>query len=332
MITLKELAGLAGVSISTVSKALRGESDIGQETQERIRELAEQQGYRRVIRKRAREKAEGLTIAMIYSDIVSRYYSRLLAQFDDGVTEKGGILLSSCARFETRRMVELCEYFDRSGAVDGLICVSPVNVLGEIPKPALPMVGISYPNTESHPFDCLSVDDGLGIEEAICCFQQNGHSKIAFIGETFTEHRRQFFVDSMRRHGLSVPEQYLYVSKERFEQAGYEGMRQLLAGGNAPTAVLAAYDDIALGAAHAAHEAGLRIPEDLSIAGIDNTMISIEDNKILASVNCHMEEQVEITLGLLTKKIQEPEFTAVQNVNLRTEFVPRSTVGPAPQN
>lgn len=328
--TLRQLSQLANVSISTVSKALNNADDVAEGTRARVLELAQAHGYTKHLHTAAAPSRQGLVIAVLYSDITSNYYTTLLKVFDDYITEQGGLMVSSSARFSTQRIIQLCEFYAASGMVDGIVCISPFNIFGELPQPALPMVGISYPSYESHPFDYVCVDDDVGIDDAIRCLRELGHTRIGYLGEPYTWYRQQSFEKAMRRYGLQVEESFVTVSKHRFELAGHDGARVLLAQDELPTAVFAAYDDLAVGAAQVFNDAGLRIPEDISIAGVDNTMRTLRDKQVLASVNCHIEDQVEITLGLLLKKIENPQFTAIQNVNLRTEFVCRSTVGPPP--
>jgi len=329
MPTLKELAKIANVSVSTVSKALNNSNDIAENTKLRIVDIAIRNGYIKAQKKKSPSTKKGPVIAVIYSDITSNYYSRLMDIFDTHIAKLNGLLLMSCAEFETKRIIQLCRFFESIEKVDGIICVSPFNVFGDIPRSTLPMVGLSYPSFETHPFDYICVDDGVGIDEGVACFKKHGHTKIAFLSEGFTPHRLQFFKDSMKRHGLTVDPSLIRISDKRFDQAGYEMMQDILETGNLPTAVFAAYDDIAVGASQAILESGLSIPEDISIAGIDNTMCLLNGHNMLSSVNCHMEEQVDIAINLLLKKVNEPDFKVFQNVNLRTNFVERSTIAPA---
>ena len=330
MTTLKELAEIAGVSVSTVSKALNDSNDIGDDTKQRIVDLASTYGYNKNTKKRKALLNEGPKIAIIYSDITSNYYSRLIEMFDNHIAEMNGVMVMGSARFATKRIIDLCRYFEACDSVDGIICVSPFNVFGDIPQFSIPMVGLSYPSFETHPYDYICVNDGVGIDEGIAVFKKHGHKKIAFLSEKLTPHRLDFFLDSMERLGLKVDQSLIRVSDLRFEQAGVEMMNDIIEKGNIPTAVFAAYDDIAVGAAKAIYEAGLKIPEDISIAGVDNTMCMLDEHHMLASVNCHMEEQVDIAVSMLMKKVENPDFKVIQNVNLRTSFVERNTIADIP--
>lgn len=329
MTTLKELSKIAGVSVSTISKALNNSNDIAESTKARILGIASHHGYNKTRKKGKSLLTDGPTIAVIYSDITSNYYSRLMEIFDNHIARMNGLMLMSSAQFETNRIIQLIRFYESLERVDGIICVSPFNVFGDIPQSSLPLVGLSYPSFETHAFDYICVNDGIGIEEGVSCFKKYGHKKIAFLSEGFTPHRLQFFKSSMKKHDLILDPSLIRVSEKRFEQAGFEMMKDILTKGNIPTAVFAAYDDIAVGAAKAIFEEGLTIPEDISIAGIDNTMCLLNDHNMLSSVNCHMEEQVDIAVSMLMKKVREPDFAVIQNVNLRTSFVERNTISAA---
>ena len=330
MITLRELSEIAGVSVSTVSKAINDSSDIGAETKQRIQQLAQQHGYVPPKRTVVEQKRSGPVIGLIYSDVTSNYYTRLIDRIDERIHEKGGLLIMGNASFDTNRIIGLLRYFQSLQSVDGVLIISALNVFGEIPRPRLPLVGISYPSFETHPFDYICVNDGVGIDEAVECLVRKGHTRIAFISEQFTNHRLEFFKSSLRIRHIEPDASLIRISRHRFYDAGYECMKEILAANQTPpTAVFGAYDDIAVGAAQAIREAGLNIPEDISLLGVDNTMQTVSYHRVLASVDCHMDDQADIALALLMKRINGHDFSAVQNVSLHTNFMPGGTIAPA---
>lgn len=331
MITLKELASIAGVSVSTVSKALNNADDVSTETKNAIVQLARKHGYIKnvPVGRTATAEITGPRIALIYSDVISHYYSTLIQRFDQRIARENGIMLACDSQFSTGRTVELCKFFEESGQVDGIICVSALCDLGDLPVGNIPITGISYyPNFESHPFDYICVNDGMGIEEAVRCLKDYGHSAIAYLGEPYTKQRQIAFENAMKKFDLQVDSRLVHISDRRFQDAGYESMQKILQQDQRPTAIVCAYDDVALGASKAIFEAGYQIPEDFSILGVDNTMQTIYNYKTLASVNCHIEEQVDIILAMLNRKIKEPSYRAVQNISLQTDFIARETVAP----
>lgn len=329
MITLRELSAIAGVSVSTVSKAINNSTDVGEETKLRVQRLAQQYGYTPPHRCFGKSGHDGPVIALIYSDVTSNYYTRVIETLDERVREKGGLLIMGNASFDTSRIIGLMNYFQSRQSVDGILLLSALNIFGEIPRARLPLVGISYPSFEAHPFDYICVNDGVGIDEAVDCLVGKGHRRIAFISEPFTAHRLEFFKSAMRLRNIEPDPALIRVSPHRFYDAGYECMKEILAAGEPPTAVFGAYDDIAVGAAQAIREAGLHVPEDVSLLGIDNTLQTVSYHRVLASVDCHISDQVGIALALLMKRINGHDFSAVQNVSLHTNFVKHDTIAPA---
>ena len=334
--TLKELAIEANVSTSTVSKALNNSPDISEETKKFILDLAEQHGYRKKYRKKAATKPgfSGPKIGLIYSDVVSRYYSRLIQTYSDKISAMGGILLACDAQFSNERITMLCNFLDQQCQVDGIISIMGSCDLSAMPKTRAPLlcnVGVkAMPSliNGDYAFDYICINAKTGMTQAIEYLVRNGHKNIAYLGESHSTNRRLLFEDIMGQLGLPIQEGYVRSTSLRFEEAGYRMMREMLQEGLRPTAVLCCYDDIAVGAAKAAQEAGLRIPEDLSLIGYDDTRQRIYNQKMLASISSFIDDQVSIGVAMLMKRISTTTSTAVQNVSLQTAFMPYETVGP----
>lgn len=332
--TLKELAQQARVSTSTVSKALNNSPDISEETKNLILNLAEEAGYRKKYRKKsaARPGFSGPKIGLVYSDVVSRYYSRVIQAYSDRVTELGGVLIACDAQFSRERVTMLCNYLDQQCQVDGIICITDAG--SSIPRTRAPLlcsVGIASMSSEAgnYTFDYICSNAKTGLIQAIEYLLRNGHREIAYIGERHSVTRLELFREIMAHMKLPIPEGFVRTTNLRFEEAGYRMMRELLQEPRRPTAVLCAYDDMAIGASKAIYEAGLRVPEDISLIGYDDTRQRIYNQKMLASISSFIDDQVSIGMTMLMKRISDPGAAAVQNVSLQTAFMPYETVGPA---
>lgn len=330
VITLKEMALEAGVSISTVSKALNNSTDISTATRDKILKLAKERKYTKKTKQpNGQYNREKQVVAVIYSDIVSRYYTMILKEFNARLTEMGALMLMSSAHFETANINEFCQFYTKTGVVDGIVILSASNIFGDVPACGLPMVGISYPSTEYHDFDHICVDDATGIYDGLKALKKLGHKNIAYIGERYTWYRRQYFEQAMKDLHLEVQEKYIIENDLRFEKAGQKAMESLLALDEKPTAIFAAYDDMAAGAFQVMSEEGFRVPEDFSLCGIDATKREIGRNQEIASVNCHIEAQVDTALNILFRKIDRLSSTeTVQNISLKTQFNMTGTIGP----
>lgn len=119
----------------------------------------------------------------------------------------------------------------------------------------------------------INVDDTSGMVESIQYLLHKGHTSIGYLGDYIIKQtlREDFFREALTRCGLHPQEHPTFTHPTmRFEPAGYEGMKYFLSLPQYPSAYLAGYDDIAIGAMRAVAKAGLRIPEDIAIIGNDN--------------------------------------------------------------
>lgn len=268
MLTLKQLAKLAGVSTSTVSKALNNSPDISGETKRQIVDLAAKHSYQKKFRKKSasRPGISGPKIGLIYSDVVSRYYSKLIQAYNIKIQDMGGVLVSCDARFSTERAALLCNYLDQQCHVDGLISIYGSCDLSALPKTRAPLVGsvgikaIDTLINGSFPCDYICINAKTGLTQAIDCLISYGHKDIAYIGEIHSHARHVLFEDIMKQYGLDIRPGFIRTTDLRFEEAGFEMMHAILSEGLRPTAVVCGYDDIAVGAAKAIFEAGSGSP------------------------------------------------------------------------
>lgn len=336
MLTLKQLAEAANVSTSTVSKALNNSPDISEETRNYIVDLATKNGYQKKFRKKSNVKpgVTGPKIGLIYSDVISRYYSKLIEAYNHKISDMGGVLLACDAQFSTERAAALCNYLDQQCHVDGIISIYGSCDLAALPKTRAPLVGsvgiraINTVVSGTFPCDYICINAKTGLTQAIECLVAGGHRDIAYLGEVHSHARHALFIDVMSQFQLPIHEGFVRTSHLRFAEAGYELMHDMLAEGKVPTAVICGYDDIAMGASTAIFEAGLRIPEDISLIGYDNTQQRLSNQKMLASINSFVEDQVSIVIAMLMKRITSTSLSAIQNVSLQTAFLPYETVGP----
>jgi len=339
MPTLKELARLAGVSTSTVSKALNNSPDIAEETRDQIVELAMREGYHKKFRKKSAARPSsfaGPKIGLIYSDVISSYYSRVIEAFSRRVSDMDGVLIACDASFSNERSLALCNFLDQQCHVDGIISLSNTYDPSDFPTTRAPMIA-SFGQSSFRkvmdgyiPCDLFCINAKTGLKQAIEQLMALGHRDFAFIGESHTHYRERLFLELAEEHDLKIPAGCVRISSRRFEEAGFTAMRELLAEGYRPTAVLCGYDNLAVGASKAILDAGLRIPEDISLVGFDNSRLRLYNQKILASVDSFVEDQARLVLDLLMKRITEPSDGVIQNIALQTAFIPNETIGPAP--
>lgn len=313
---MKKLAELANVSVATVSKAFSGSVEISEQKREEIFRLAKENGcYDKYFKKKYSDKI----IAVICPEFQSGYYSRQLSYLGREIEKRGGIMLVSTENFDEGRRAYLGEYFAEMLKVDGMI------VYGELEngkKYSTPVVSMC----ENDMYDSVCVSNNFALSDVVKYLLKNGHKRIAFIGEARTAAKLNSFMRAMEVNGIEVKPEYIAESGERFQAAGYEAMKSLLMLEEPPTAVVAAYDEIAIGAMHSIYESGKRIPEDISVIGMDDIRGNSYVNVPLTSITSYDEDLCEIVVDMLFERIENPKKAEPKKVRLSSELVKRKSV------
>jgi LacI family transcriptional regulator len=230
------------------------------------------------------------------------------------------ILISNFNSKTETELISLCLLKNRADGIIVLDAFSKINNNAEIPIIVINSV------KEQKNIDCVSTDFYNSIFETIYQFKINGHKKIGFIGETLTQDKYDFFVRAMKEHNLEINENYIEISKYRFETAGYLAMEKLFEKKEQPTAILAAYDYIALGMLQSIRAHGKKVPEDFSIIGIDDISFDSFDNISLTSIKTNVSEICDIALQLLFKKIENKYYKIIQNITVKGTLILRNSV------
>lgn len=317
--TLTELAALANVSQSTVSKAFSNAKDISEETREYIFRLAREHNCYEKFHKGNYFKK---IIAVICPEIKSETYHRLATYLETLLADMGATMVLSLSHFDSDTEKALYYYHAHYQKVDGIIIIESCTTLKEDSN--VPTVRIGAFSQQGHNnLDSLSQN---ATNDAIKYLIDMGHHKIGFIGEKLATNRLERFRTAMKKWFLPIRDEYIIVSEERFETGGHRCMEKLLALEEPPTAVVAAYDYMALGALKCIKEHGLSVPEDISLIGQDNIQLSEYIEPTLTSISIPYQEQCKLAVGLLKKKMQNKHYIESQENVLNDTLITRNSV------
>ena len=277
MVSIDEVARHAGVSTATVSRALSGRGHVSDATRARVESAAKTLGY--VVSSSASSLASGRTrnIGVLVPFLDRWFFSTVLSGTASALMRRGYdiTLYNLTADREQRRSI--FETFLRRQRVDGVIAISielgdeEIERLRELD---LPVIAIGGPNPR---LSTLTVDDVAVARLATEHLVALGHRDIAHIGASpefdidfhIPTRRRQGFEQALADAGISARPS-LYEPADFTIEGGFRAAKQLLGRpGERPTAIFAASDEMAIGALLAARELGYRVPEDLSVIGID---------------------------------------------------------------
>ena len=283
MIRLKDIAQRIGLSIMTVSKALRDEPDVSATTKARIKLLAQQMGYvpdstAQGLRTR-RTKLFGLVISSMTNPI----YSRVVLAIEGRAYALGyDVLLAHTLNILERE--EACLRRLLSRRVDGLF-ISPVYrmaaeapIYQELLARRIPTVLLGHPAPFCSQFVSVESDDLLGSYSVTQHLLKLGHKRIAFLAgplaTPWTQERFEGYRRALSEEGMEVDDRLVFQAGQTIDDGAKAAMQMINESSDA-TAVQAVNDVVAVGCAETLLSQGFRIPQDISVAGFGNILLGV---------------------------------------------------------
>jgi DNA-binding LacI/PurR family transcriptional regulator len=280
MVRLKDIAAQAGVSMMTVSKALRDAPDVSAATKARVQALADQLGYVPDSSAQGLRTRSTRLFGLIVPTITNPVFARLVLAIEERTYELGYDLLYA----HTLNLIQREETSIRhmlARRVEGLF-IFPVHrlqpearIYQELLARRLPVVLLGQPAPYCSQFPSVAADDEAGSYAAAQHLLQLGHRRIAFltgpIAAPWAKERLDGFRRALREAGLELDDSLLFPAGSTIED-GEKAARQLLAEARSFTAVQAPSDLVAIGCARTLLDRGVRIPHDVSIIGSGNIL------------------------------------------------------------
>lgn len=303
-VTIKDIAKRAGVSYSTVSRALNGIGTENRERRRQILKLAEEMGYVKnqaaVNLKLSRSYVIGLYFSTISKMTSPFVLHDVLTGVYNMVGSKYNVVVKGIDMHEPGTLNP--SYFD------GIIVLSQrtedQDFMDEVLEKKIPMVVIC--RTVFMDVPNVTTDEARAMERAMDFLIDNGHRKICVIEGApnldSTRLRHRGWQRSARRHGLD-PDEIPTVGGTYRYASGYQGAKKLLE--HHPTAFLCFNDEMAFGARQAIAEAGLSVPEDISLIGFDNWDMSAFGNMRLTTIERNMGDIAREGTRVLLRRLED---------------------------
>ncbi|MGX7671458.1 LacI family DNA-binding transcriptional regulator [Plantactinospora sp. DSM 117369] len=335
-ITIVDVAQHAQVSTTAVSKVLRNAYGVSPKMRDRVRQAIAELGYRPNAAARGM-RGQTYTIGVMLPNIRNPFFAEILDGLTDHLadTDYQVLLGSGCNGRDAEAKVTHA-MIDRS--MDGLILIAPISTRAHLDHVAatVPTVVVGR-HGRSRAYDSVADDDFAGAALIVDHLVDLGHTRIAHIEHRETDPdclaempnaiRAAGYQQAMRARGLA--DEIDIASTSYTQEGGYLGTQQLLARPVRPTAIFAGADIVAMGALDAIAEAGLRVPQDISVAGYDNTTFAAFRPISLTSVDQAGHQIGANAARLLLDRIADRQRPAAQ-VRLSPTLVARHTTAPPP--
>lgn len=327
MATIKEIAEMAGVSLTTVSRVLNYDDtlNVQDETKKRVFEAADRLDYQ-VRGKKKRKKKLKLGLMCSYSleeELEDTFYLSVRIAIEKKIEEYGNKKLR----------VEMDAPLEELSSLDGLVCLGTFShtLRERVKELKVPVVFVDAAGDLDY-FDAVVVDFSHAVQKVLGYFLEQGHQKIAFIGgrdidedgSEVPDQRLPAFCAYMESRGL-LRQDYIRIGGYTPKQ-GYRMGKELLELSDRPTAIFAANDSLAVGCYKAIQETGLSIPEDISVVGFNDISMAKYLVPSLTTVHIPMNFMGEQAVSILTERIQSNREINMR-VSIPARLILRESVG-----
>ncbi len=329
--TLAAHLGLSPAAISRVLNRVPAAKSIPQSTQDRIFAAAKLFNYRPNVLARSLQRGHSMTIGVLMPEVSEGYATLVLAGVEQALLQAGYCYLLNSHHRRPELVGRSIQMFEERSA-DGMIAID--TVLHH--DTHLPTVTVSSPLQSGNAVS-ITLNHRRAAELAIDHLVGLGHTRIAMLkGQPFssdTEPRAQAIHHAAARAHIAIPAPLIaqLEGDAPTSEPGYRAVQKLVASKAAFTALFAFNDVSAIGAIRALHEAGLRVPQDVSVVGFDDVQSAAFQNPALTTVRQPLHSMGMLAAETLIQKIATPgaQGTAKQ-VMVDPELILRESTGPAP--
>jgi LacI family transcriptional regulator len=338
MANIYDVAQAAGVSISTVSHVLNETRFVSEETKAKVLEAIEQLDYHPSSLARALVRQETQTIGLIVPDNINPFFAELARGIENyGFGAGYNVLLCNSDRNPSKEIA----YLDMllSKRVDGVIYMTNDNAQERLHRLKERNIPVVVFDREYEGLDAILIDNEGGGVDATVHLLQLGHQRVACIGGPSSRFRTigrvRGYQSALAQAGIPAAPELVTTGDWTYE-SGWEAMRILMQLSPPPTAIFACNDTMAVGALAFLHEANISVPEEVSVIGFDNILLSAFTSPPLTTMATPIVELGQQLCQMLLERIQNQSLTPQRKIVhskllVRSSTAPRATpVAPLP--
>ncbi len=330
--TIIDVARVAGVSYSTVSRVVNNYKHVKPETREKVLTAMMRLGY--VVNQQARSLRGGRSqmVGLLVPDVGNSYIGAIIRGIDaELAANQYDLMLYTTHRQKTKESTYVATI--TRGLADGLLLLLPTNVeayMASLQQQQFPHVLIDYQAVDNKFTSTVQSTNFDGAYEATCYLIELGHRRIAYIvGLKEMEcslDRLAGYRAALKEHAIEYDPALVHAG-DFFRPQGYEAARQFLALDHPPTAIFAANDLSAFGVMEAVRDCELSVPDDISVIGFDDIQEAQQVHPSLTTVRQPLEEMGRLAAQILLARLDDPDLPG-ERVELPTELIIRDSCTP----
>ncbi|MFC4700984.1 LacI family DNA-binding transcriptional regulator [Glaciecola siphonariae] len=331
--TIKDVAALAQVSIKTVSRVINNEPSVGEKTKQRVIDAVDKLDYQPNLAARNLAATRTYALGFVY-DNPNAYY---IIDMQNGILSecraKGYELVIHPCKSDSFNIVEELTNMVRRSQLAGIIISPPLSenaqLLNALEQQSIPFVRVISKGDETpSAAPCVMIDDRTAAFKITEHLIKTGHRNIGFLkgdaSHMSSQQRELGFMDALNKHDIKCTSDYLIEGQFTFE-FGTKGVNQLLDLSQRPTAIFACNDEIAAGALFAARLRGVNIPDQLAIAGFENSPFSRQTYPKITTAAQPTDEIAKLATACLIQHIKS-DMVYVASSHESTTFTPELIV------
>ncbi|MDE6313841.1 MAG: LacI family transcriptional regulator [Lachnospiraceae bacterium] len=301
-ITIKDVAKLCGVGVSTVSRAINDHPDINPETKQMIMKVIEENNYIPNNSARNLKRSDSKTIAVLVKGVDNPFFGKMIRVIEEEIRKKKYSMVVHHVEAQEGEVAAALE-LERQKKLCGMIFLGGFysETSEDLAKVKVPVVLVTSakPQLEANAgYSSVSVDDVKESYRMVDYLCELGHERIAILTATMYDEsvgklRLQGYKKALQKHNIEINEnliKYMKDSEDYSMKCGYILMKELLESKEEISSVFAISDSLAIGACRAIHEAGLGVPEDIAVAGFDGLDIGAYYTPTLTTIVQPVEE------------------------------------------
>ncbi len=332
-ITIGEIANLAGVSKTTVSRVLNKKPDVDPATREKILALISEYDFQPNAFAKAISLQNNRYIGLLVPHKAEYIFSN---SFYTEVMRGVSTQVDACGYYLLICYAHDVNYLDiyKQKRVEGFVLLSPGSynkgIIESLKTEQVPFVSTAKVTNEEMVY--VDIDNFYGGSLLMEHLIGLGHRQIAYVGKPSlisSIERMNSHQAVLQKYNLPYDPSLVLVTKNSSIEDGYEASMQLLQRPDPPTAIFMANDIMAVGAIKAIQQMGLRVPEDVSVGGFDDIPLASYANPPLTTVRQPAYEKGAMAASLLIDSLEKKEIPSCKILDV--ELVVRGSTGPAPQ-